>query len=124
MKLHSDSNDTSLRITAYDTQSVTVGEQQLSSNFIITTQALFIEVPRIEIQQLSWQALHQLHDLELDVLLVGTGANQQFPTGHFYAELSRERIGLEAMSSAAACRTFNILAGEDRRVAALIMFDE
>lgn len=124
MKLHFDSDDSSLRITAYDTRSVLIGEREVSSTFVITPQSLLIDLPAVAVGQLTWEILSALHDLELEVLLVGTGTRQQFPGSDFYAELASRRIGLEAMTSAAACRTFNILAAENRRVAALITFDQ
>lgn len=123
MKLHSDPSDLSLRITAYDATSIMIGERQMNSAFVITPQSLIVDMPPIEVEQLDWASLSQLHDLDLEVLLVGSGTHQQFPGRHFYAELSRVRIGLEVMTTPAACRTFNILAAEDRRVAALMTFD-
>ena len=123
MKLHFDSNDTSLRITAYDARSIAIGERRVTSTFVITPQNLIVDLPDVAVHELRWDVLGVLHDLELEVLLVGTGSRQQFPGGDFYAELSSRRIGLEVMTSPAACRTFNILAAENRRVAALITFD-
>lgn len=123
MKLHSDLSDSSLRITAYDASSVAIGERQITSTFVITPEDLLIDLPEVIVQNLSWTALSVLHDLELEILLVGTGSRQLFACSEFYVELSRRRIGLEVMTSPAACRTFNILAAENRRVAALITFD-
>ena len=123
MKLHSDPNDSSLRITAYNATSISIGERQMTSSFVITPQSLLVDIPPIVVKQLDWASLSDLHQLDLEVLLIGTGTQQQFPASHFYAELSRVRIGLEVMTTPAACRTFNILAAEDRRVAALITFD-
>lgn len=123
MKLHSDPNDSSLRVTAYDAHCVAIGERELRSNFVLTPQTLIVDLPQVDIHRLRWDLLNALHDLDLEVLLVGTGSRQQFPGANFYAELSSQRIGLEVMTSPAACRTFNILAAENRRVAALITFD-
>ena len=127
MKLHSDSTASSLQITAYDAHSVAIGERRLTSAFAITPQELIVELPAIAVQRLRWDALRVLHELDLEVLLIGTGSRQQFHDGDFYrdfcGELSKRRIGVEVMTSPAACRTFNILAADDRRVAALITFD-
>ena len=123
MKLHTDLSDSSLRITAYDASSVAIGDRKMTSAFVITPQILLVDLHDVAVHSLSWATLGELHHLELEVLLVGTGSRQQFPAGDFYVELSRRRIGLEVMTSPAACRTFNILAAEDRRVAALITFD-
>ena len=54
-------------------------------------------------------------------MLLGTGARQVFPAREAMAALLRRRIGIEVMTNAAACRTYNLLAGEGRRVVAAIM---
>jgi uncharacterized protein len=56
-----------------------------------------------------------------EIVLLGCGAQQRFPSPALYANLSKARIGVEVMSTAAACRTYNILAAEGRRVAAALM---
>jgi uncharacterized protein len=56
------------------------------------------------------------------VVLLGTGARLRFPHPRVTAPLARARIGLEVMDLQAACRTFNILAAEERNVAAALLF--
>jgi uncharacterized protein len=58
-----------------------------------------------------------------DVLLIGTGAKQVFPDPAVVAALHVARIGFEIMDTGAACRTYNVLLGEDRRVAAALMIE-
>jgi uncharacterized protein len=54
---------------------------------------------------------------EPDILLIGTGAQQVFVHPSIWTEACREAsVGIEFMTSAAACRTFNLLASENRRV--------
>ncbi len=60
--------------------------------------------------------------LQPEVLLLGTGARLQFPHPRLYRMLIEARIGLECMDTAAACRTYNILVAEDRKVVAAILF--
>ena len=57
--------------------------------------------------------------LEPEMVLLGTGARQIFPAASFGAQFLRAGIGFEVMDTGAACRTFNVLVGEQRRVAAL-----
>ena len=71
--------------------------------------------------ELRWQHLTPLHDGDIQILIVGTGATQILPPPELYAELAERRVGLEVMDSPAACRTYNILVTEGRRVAALIV---
>ena len=60
--------------------------------------------------------------LKPDVLLLGTGATQRFPHPRLYRALTDAGIGVECMSTPAACRTYNILVAEDRKVVAAILF--
>ncbi len=123
MKLHMDSSENLLRISAYDGASITVSEQRVTSTFALTPQLLITSIPVLDVSDLAWRELAQLHDLGIEILVLGTGRQQQFPSGAFYAELSNARIGLEVMDTGAACRTYNILANEGRRVAAVLMLD-
>jgi uncharacterized protein len=55
-----------------------------------------------------------------ELVLVGTGVNQVFPAAEFGAQFLRAGIGFEVMDTGAACRTFNVLVMEQRRVVALL----
>ncbi|MFO1302712.1 MAG: Mth938-like domain-containing protein [Burkholderiales bacterium] len=59
------------------------------------------------------------HDPEM--VLLGTGAAQRFPHPRLLQALAVARVGVEVMDTRAACRTFNILVAEDRRVAAALI---
>jgi uncharacterized protein len=59
--------------------------------------------------------------LKPEVLLLGTGAKQQFVHPDLYRELIRARISIECMDTPAACRTYNILVAEDRKVVAAVL---
>ena len=61
-------------------------------------------------------------ELDLEVLLLGTGPRQRFPHPRLTQALAAKRIGLEVMDLQAACRTYNILMAEERRVAAALLF--
>lgn len=56
-----------------------------------------------------------------EIVLLGTGERQRFPAPPLLRPLVEARIGVEVMDLAAACRTFNILVAEDRRVAAALL---
>lgn len=56
-----------------------------------------------------------------ELVLVGTGARQVFPAAEFGAQFLRAGIGFEVMDTGAACRTFNVLVTEQRRVVALLL---
>jgi len=56
-----------------------------------------------------------------EIVLIGSGTRLRFPAPALYAALIKARVGVEIMDTAAACRTYNILAAEGRRVAAALI---
>lgn len=58
---------------------------------------------------------------EIDVVLLGTGAVQKFFPPKLKDALKQKGLVVEAMESGAACRTYNVLMGEGRRVAAALL---
>lgn len=58
---------------------------------------------------------------DIDVLLVGTGAEPGFVPPAFRTALEAAGLGLELMATPSACRTFNVLLGEGRRVGAALL---
>ncbi len=58
---------------------------------------------------------------EIDVLLVGTGPELSWPPAGFRSALEAAGIGIEMMASGQACRTYNVLLGEGRRVGAALL---
>ena len=56
-----------------------------------------------------------------EIVLLGTGSRQRFPHPRLLQALAAARVGVEVMDTPAACRTFNILVAEDRRVAAALI---
>ena len=63
-----------------------------------------------------------LKELGAEILLLGTGPKQRFPHPSLTAPLAQAGIGVEVMDLKAACRTYNILAAEARKVAAALLF--
>ena len=59
--------------------------------------------------------------LDPELVLLGTGQRQVFPAAAFRAQFLKAGIGFEVMDTGAACRTFNVLVAEQRRVVALLM---
>jgi uncharacterized protein len=76
----------------------------------------------------SFEALREEHFAALaalapEIVLLGTGPRLRFPHPRLTQALAAARIGLEVMDLNAACRTYNILVSEDRRVAAALLFE-
>jgi len=63
-------------------------------------------------------------ELKPEILIFGTGATQRFPRNELAKALSATGVGVEVMDTRAACRTYNILASEGRRVVAAILIEK
>ena len=61
-------------------------------------------------------------EMDLEILLLGTGPKQRFPHPRLTQALARKCVGVEVMDLHAACRTYNILMAEERHVAAALLF--
>lgn len=101
--------------------SATVIDRVLTRSFLLAPDRLVEDWSVNSAAQFDLAAAEALAALDPEVVLLGTGARQMFPSREAQAALLRRRIGIEVMDNAAACRTYNLLAGEGRRVIAAIM---
>ncbi len=118
MKIHLDDSPGSHRITGYGAGYVAVNGESITCSFIITPEALITDWSPQCVDELDEAALEAVLRLSPSVVLLGTGAEQHFPPSSLLAPLLGQGIGIDVMTTAAACRTFNILVAEGRSVAA------
>jgi len=111
-------------IRRVESGAIMVGDQLLSNNFALTTDEVFGDWQASSIEELTEDDFEPLIALKPELILLGTGSKPVFPPRELVFSLARQGIGLEAMDTAAACRTFNILIGEGRRVAAVMIVTE
>jgi uncharacterized protein len=71
--------------------------------------------------ELDERRLEPVFALRPEVVLLGTGARQVFPSPELLMCFHRRGIGIEVMATAAACRTFNVLVSERRKVVAALL---
>ncbi len=102
---------------------VTIVDRTVERSFLLAPDRLVEDWPVRSAEQFDLAAVDALLALEPEVVLLGTGVRQVFPPREAQVALLRRRIGLEVMDNAAACRTYNLLASEGRRVVAAIMLD-
>jgi len=107
--------------SAYGEGFVRVGERRYERNLIVTPQRV-LDWGAASFEALSEADFEPVLGLDVDILLLGTGAKQRFAHPRLTRALAAKRIGVEAMDLQAACRTFNILVVEERRVAAALLF--
>lgn len=114
---------TSLTIRGIEPGAIRVGEETLTQSFAMTAEKIIESWTATDITTLSPADLDPLLAENPEMIVLGTGKTQRFPPKELIFSLARRGIGLEAMDTAAACRTFNILVGEGRRPAAVLLLD-
>lgn len=121
MKLHASGPTAYNSITGYGDDYVLVNGQRHASNLIVTPQEV-LAWPVADFAGLAAQDFGLLENRGLEIVLLGTGPKQRFPQPRLIAGLLAAGIGVEVMDLKAACRTYNILVAEERKVAAALLF--
>jgi uncharacterized protein len=103
--------------------SIRVGDELLNRSFAIIGEEIIRDWQPCGVEDIAEDDLHALIAATPELILIGTGAKAVFPPRDLVFSLARRNIGLETMDTAAACRTFNILIGDGRRVAAVMIVD-
>jgi len=121
LKLHLNTTTTRNIFTAQGTDYVAVSGQRFEHPIVVTPEQIFTDWQPQDFDALDESCFAYFLTLKPEVLLFGTGAQQRFLHPRLYRQLIEARIGVECMHTAAACRTYNILMAEDRKVAAAIL---
>lgn len=106
-------------IRGYEDGQITVNEACIDRHVVITAQRLIPDwAPDFE--TLAQEHFDRLHELEPEILILGTGKTLRFPNPAYTTPFLQAGVGVEVMDTAAACRTYNILLSEGRRVVAAL----
>jgi len=108
-------------IRAYGNGELRVNEHVYRGGVILSAATVITDANVQNLDDLLALGRSRVLALEPEVVLLGTGARQVFPAPSFGAQFLRAGIGFEVMDTSAACRTFNVLVGEQRRVAAILL---
>ena len=122
MKLHQSTPSAAQTITAYGDDYVAVNGERRASSAVVTPERTVAWDNRT-FDALTREDFAFLATLGLEIVLLGTGARQRFPNPRLTAPLAQSRIGLEVMDLKAACRTYNILVAEERKVGLALLFE-
>ena len=125
MKLHADKPDVQT-ITAYGEGWIAVDNQRHQTSLVLSSGGRLLPWDCAVFDKLTAGHFEGLLVLtaELPELVVfGSGTRLRFPRPALVKSLIERRIGIETMDTAAACRTYNILAGEGRRVVAALLIE-
>ena len=122
MKLHLDNTSAAgHHITAYGAGFVTVNGTMFTGTVLLGNGAPATDFEQRRPDDLNTATIMRLREHDPEVVIIGTGARHVFPSPELFAPLIRDGIGVEIMSTSAACRTYNILSAEGRKVVALLL---
>ncbi len=121
MKLHPEQPSALNTITAYGDGYIEINARRHEGAIRVAPHGEVQSWSVTDGSALSAAAVAELLVERPEIILLGTGERQLFPDPAILAELYRTGTGFEVMSTPAACRTYNILMAEGRRVLAALM---
>jgi len=108
-------------IRSFSPGELLVNDEVITGPVILTPEAIIVDWRPPSIDELSITDFGAALAIEPELILLGTGERQTFPPMTLATAIMRAGIGFETMGTAAACRTFNVLTSEGRRVAAALI---
>ena len=123
MKLHADALTSLNTVTAYGPGFVEINQVRYHGSLVLAPDQPVSAWSAVSFGALRAEDFEPLLSLQPEVVLLGTGDRQRFPHPRLTRKLADARIGVEVMNTAAACRTYNILMSEGRRVVAAFLQD-
>ena len=104
-------------------QQARVNDRVLTRSFLLAPNLLIEDWPATSARQLTVADLAPVLEQNPAVFILGTGEQQVFPSAEVMAACLTRGIGIEVMNNASAARTYNVLAGENRRVVMAIILE-
>lgn len=110
-------------VTAYAPGRVRVNAQTYTSSVVLPWRGDVLAWPCDAFDRLRAEHFEQLALLAPELVIFGSGERLRFAASALLRSLIERRIGIETMDTAAACRTYNVLAGEGRVVVAALLLE-
>ncbi|WP_223806955.1 Mth938-like domain-containing protein [Marichromatium sp. AB31] len=118
MKFAQTEDADSNRVQGYGPEGTQIRERRYTHALLVSAERLDPDWGPARAEALTPEHIAALLEGDPQVIVIGTGARQVFPDPAVYREAIARGVGVEFMDTGAACRTFNILLAEDRRVVA------
>ncbi|WP_253481227.1 Mth938-like domain-containing protein [Natronocella acetinitrilica] len=112
------------RIHSYDDGFVVINGERYEGTTVVMPGTLRPGWGPLSLAELTTAHADELLALDPELIVLGTGALQRFPAREFMVRSMEAGVGVEAMTTAAACRTYNVLIAEQRRALALLFMIE
>ena len=120
MKFQPDSIDVQ-SISGYGPGWIGIGTEKITTSIVLGSRGERFDWACDQFDDLSELHFAQLAALGTELIIFGSGNRIRFPRPAWLAPLVQRQIGIETMDVHAACRTYNILAGEGRHVAVALL---
>lgn len=120
MKIDFDENTGLLAIASYADGWIRIGDRRIDTPCVVTPTAIRTDILPGNLEAFGLDHCAALLELNPEILLLGTGAGQRFVDHALHRYLAQHGVGLEVMNLGAACRSFNVLVGEQRAVIAAL----
>jgi uncharacterized protein len=121
MKLTQEMGSGTYRIRSYEPGAVRINDELIDNSVVVSPDTLLKDWPPNAIDELDEAHIDAIAELKPEVVILGTGEVQRFPRTALLRALLQQGIGVEVMDTGSACRTYNILMAEDRRVVAALL---
>jgi uncharacterized protein len=118
MQFELNDSDNSLRIQAYDNNKLFINNKEYAHSLLISKTNLITDWPVQSAKEITNDIMQQLIAYQHTLILIGTGETQQMLSPELSSLALSQGIGLEVMSTPAACRTYNILLADHREALA------
>ena len=123
MKLQPDKSDTQT-VSGYGAGWIAVDGERFTHSLVISSQGQRFDWQCARFDALTAEHFFRVAALDAELVIFGSGEKLRRPPTAWLVPLLARRIGLETMDTHAACRTYNILAGEGRKVVAAFLLEE
>lgn len=116
-----ENSDSLYQIQSYDLHSFKINDDIYTQSLLLMPNQLIYPWSPQTYAELTTEHLIKLIDYKTNIILLGSGNKSVLPDYTLLAPLYQAHIGVEVMDTAAACRTFNVLATEGRHVLAALI---
>lgn len=120
MIVNKDHNHGDYEIHSYEPGKLKINDLIYNQSVIVSSHELTLWPPQ-QFSQLNADSFNDIVVMQPNIVLIGTGDELIFPDPSILAPFYNAHIGVEVMSTLAACRTFNVLMSEGRNVVAALL---
>ncbi len=122
MEIIKETNLIEFKITDYEDNQITINDKKFTSSFIVSNTIAPKNWGIKNINDLTSQSLLELANDASDLIIIGTGDKWQIPPLKIIAPILSRNIGIEFMDNKKACQSYNLVAGDGRKVVLGVIF--